>query len=88
MVDPILIPSHCTGSRAKRWSEIKVPDIKGVLKKAGNHGLKFGATVIRSQNGHVSLLNTARSDQEYTDGEVVQLSEWFDMFLFFFSEDP
>lgn len=87
MVDPILISSLFAGNSAKRWSEIKAPDVRGVLKKAADHGLNFGATVTRSQNGPISLLNTARSDREYTDGELVQLSEWFDRFLFFFSGD-
>lgn len=77
MKDPVLMWS-ATHSGNKRWSEIKLPDMFGVLKHAAAHGLNFGATFSRFANRKRSVLSVSRSDREIDDQEMELLATIFD----------
>lgn len=65
-----------------RWSEIALPDPRGVLKDARRHGLHFGVAISFDDpgpKGQRSFGSFARADREYTDEEVEVLKrklEW------------
>lgn len=76
-VDPILI--WCvTKSGDKRWSDIKMPDIRGVMKEAQKYGLNYGAAFSRKIENKRSIFTIAREDREFTDEEIFHLGERFD----------
>jgi LuxR family transcriptional regulator len=58
-----------------RWSSIPLPDPFGVMKKAANHGLKFGAVSSYGPITSRSIVGISRSDREFDDDELVQLRE-------------
>lgn len=61
---------------AIRWSEITLPDPRGVLKAATRHGLKYGIAVShfdREAGGQRSFGHFCRSDREFTDAEIAHL---------------
>ncbi|OUS05250.1 hypothetical protein A9Q96_12400 [Rhodobacterales bacterium 52_120_T64] len=75
-VDPVLI--WCvTKSGSKRWSDIKLPDIRGVMKEAHKHGLIYGAAFSRKSMNKRSFLTISRPDREFTDEEISHLEEKF-----------
>ncbi len=61
----------------KRWSEIKLPDLRGVMKAARRHDLNYGAAFARTQNAKKSILTLARPDREFTDEEMAFLGATF-----------
>lgn len=67
-----------------RWSECKLPDIRGVMGEAKRHGLAYGATFVEVVKGQRSFLSIARNDRELTDGEMEvlysRLRTWANMF--------
>lgn len=80
-IDPIVLNAMLYGNSDNRWSEIKLPDARGVWKKARVYGLVYGATFARTRLMNKSLLSVARDDREFTDEEMAALSTWFDGFL-------
>jgi len=73
--DPVMCWAY-TQEGVTRWSEIRMPDPKGVLAAAREHGLSFGVCVSlldRSLQGGRSLGLFLRSDREFTDMEMVLL---------------
>ncbi|MEZ5730813.1 MAG: LuxR family transcriptional regulator [Paracoccaceae bacterium] len=59
-----------------RWSEITLPDPRGVLREAAKHGLRYGVAVSfddPSPKGQRSFGSFARADREFTDDEVETL---------------
>lgn len=59
---------------ATRWSEIGLPDPFGIMKDAASHGLVYGVCV---SCGHITsrtVAGAARSDREFTDEEVAEIS--------------
>lgn len=76
-VDPILVWS-VTKSGNKRWSDIKLPDIRGVLKEARKYDLNYGAAFSRKVNNKRSFFTISRPDREFTDEEIQHLGERFD----------
>ncbi|MDS9469680.1 autoinducer binding domain-containing protein [Paracoccus sp. MBLB3053] len=56
-----------------RWSEISVPDNFGILEKACEHGLCYGATLVTRIGRRRSCLSAARPDREFTDAELSEL---------------
>lgn len=65
---------------AIRWSGIRLPDARGVLKEAAEYGMRFGAAISCAPvegNSQRSFATFARSDREYTDAELRELYERF-----------
>jgi LuxR family transcriptional regulator, quorum-sensing system regulator SdiA len=58
-----------------RWSRIPLPDPFGVMKKAANHGLQYGAVSSYGPITSRSIVGIARSDREFTDAELDHLKE-------------
>lgn len=79
-VDPVLVWS-VTKTGNKRWSDIKLPDIRGVMKEALAYDLRYGAAFSRKAVGKRSFLTISRSDREFTDEEMAFLSDKFDMMV-------
>lgn len=75
--DPILLHS-LTVATDRRWSEIKFPDARGMMKRAKEHGLAFGAVFSRKVSGKRTVLSVAREDRETSDDEMVALGLAFD----------
>ncbi len=57
-----------TGS--KRWSEIRLPDVRNVMKEARRFNMKYGAAFSQRHNATTSTLTVTRSDRELTDAEI------------------
>lgn len=64
-----------------RWSEVTLPDPRGVLKKAAEHGLKYGCTFSQKESNRRHLLSLARSDRELSDEEVEIGAKIFDKWV-------
>ena len=62
-------------SGSTRWSEITLPDPFGVMQKAAECGLTFGATVSCGKITSRTLVGVAASDREFTDAEIAEVSE-------------
>ncbi len=75
--DPVLL-WNIMNIGDRRWSEVKLPDIRGVMKEARKYELNFGASFSRSHRGKKSILTLARRDREYTDEEMAFLSATFE----------
>lgn len=79
--DPVMRWLH-SHSGAVRWSEIRLPDPRGVMKEARRHGLRFGAAICFDDpgpKGQRSFGSFARADREFTDDEIAVLAaklEW------------
>ena len=58
-----------------RWSEIPLPDPFGVMKKAAQHGLSFGAVSSYGPITSRSIVGISRSDREFTESELDRLKE-------------
>ncbi|WP_371153143.1 autoinducer binding domain-containing protein [Jannaschia sp. 2305UL9-9] len=58
-----------------RWSEITLPDPFGIMKKAGQHGLTYGAVVACGKITSRTIVGAARSDREFTDTELSDIEE-------------
>lgn len=61
---------------AVRWSEIDLPDPRGVLAAARLHGLNYGIAVSHvdpDSSGQRSFGHFCRSDREFTDAEIAHL---------------
>lgn len=76
-VDPVLI--WCvTKTGNKRWSDIKLPDLRGVMKEARKFDLNYGAAFSRKLMNKRSFLTISRPDREFTDEELEHLGDKFD----------
>ena len=77
IADPILI--WCvTKTGNKRWSDIKLPDLRGVIKEAKKCSLNYGAAFSRKLANKRSFLTISRPDREFTDEELAHLGDKFD----------
>ncbi|MGB3556496.1 MAG: autoinducer binding domain-containing protein [Jannaschia sp.] len=76
MGDPVLMwMSMNSGTR--RWSDIKLPDVRGVLKRAEEKGLRYGLALSVKKGRKRSICSVARSDRELTDAEISHVSAKF-----------
>lgn len=75
--DPVLL-WNIMNVGDRRWSEVRLPDIRGVMKEARKYNLNYGASFSRSQKGKKSILTLGRADREYTDEEMAFLSATFE----------
>ncbi|SMR81315.1 LuxR family transcriptional regulator [Aliiroseovarius halocynthiae] len=74
VLDPILLWAlFKTGDY--RWSGVPIPDFRRFMRKAAEHGLKYGACFCRSSGHHHSLISVSRADREYTEMEMLRISE-------------
>jgi len=76
VADPIFYWTLVSRGR-KRWSEIALPDVAGVLNAAKEHGMHYGGVFSERRGGRRSFLTVARSDRELEEPEMVALSELF-----------
>ncbi len=74
--DPVVLWS-LTNDGARRWSDIKVPDIRGVFRAARPFGLRYGVCISISSERGKSVLSASRDDRELTDMEIQFLTEGF-----------
>lgn len=58
-----------------RWSDIKQADPAGVMQRAAQHGLAFGAAICMDTEAGPILGGFARHDRELHEGELRQLHE-------------
>lgn len=71
-------------SGAKRWSDVGIADSEGVLLEAAEHGLKFGVAVSvvdADDPGIRSFGNFCRSDREFDEHEMTEISERLELFF-------
>lgn len=70
---------------AIRWSDIKFPDVRDIMKDAAEHGLVYGATAVTKVGRGRSFISLARSDREVTDHELEYVHEriklWAKLFV-------
>ena len=78
MGDPILMWA-LTCSGVKRWSDINVPDIRGVMRRASSAGLRYGAALSVKNGRKRSILTVARADREIEDQELDRLAAKFEL---------
>lgn len=66
-----------------RWSDITLPDMRGVMKEARKFGMNFGMVTSREDANRRSFLSASRTDREFTDAEVAllvgQFNRWVDV---------
>ena len=65
-------------THAIRWSELKAPDPRNVMRRAAQHGLIYGATFVSQYDRRRSFLSVARADREITDHEMQMLDGMLD----------
>lgn len=58
-----------------RWSAITLPDPFGVMEKAAECGLNFGATVSCGKITSRTLVGVAAREREFTDAEIADVAE-------------
>lgn len=61
----------------KRWSEIRIPDIRGLMKRARAHDLNYGLVCSLKRNGQRSFVTAARADREFLDTEIAEIQSMF-----------
>lgn len=74
--DPILVWA-VGNSGSRRWSEIKLPDIRGMMTEACLFDLNYGAVFSRKNGQKRSFLTMSRKDREFTDTELEVIDEKF-----------
>ncbi|WP_299655638.1 autoinducer binding domain-containing protein [uncultured Jannaschia sp.] len=74
--DPVLLWSF-VNSGVKRWSEIKLPDPRGVMNAALKFDLRYGAVFSVKKGRKRSVLSVARGDRELTDDEIADINGRF-----------
>ncbi|AUH66815.1 LuxR family transcriptional regulator [Paracoccus zhejiangensis] len=68
---------------AIRWSEVKIPDMRGVMPEARKFGLNYGVAISRKVARKRSFLTISRADREFRDDEILttqaKFSLWNDL---------
>lgn len=59
---------------ACRWSALPIPDPFNILRDAADFGLVFGLTVSFGPISSRTIASFARSDREFTDDEIAEIS--------------
>ncbi len=81
-LDPINLWTFSRSGRW-RWSEVNLPDVRGVLVEAQKFGLRYGAIFSQMRGFKRSLLSVAREDREFSDSEIevidAKFGSWTDM---------
>lgn len=79
--DPIFLWIVSRDNGCARWSEVKTPDLRGVMEKARRHQINYGMVFTRHVNGTKSFLSMARSDREFTDEELSSYNARFNLWV-------
>lgn len=87
VADPIFYWTLVSRGR-KRWSEIALPDVAGVLNSAKKHGMHYGGVFSERRGGRRSFLTAARSDRELEEPEMIILSAIFNAWVEILSARP
>lgn len=75
-MDPVFVWAIAkTGSC--RWSEINLPDVKGIMEQAAAFGLRYGVVFAEGVGDTRAFLAAGRADREYEDKEIALLGEHF-----------
>lgn len=78
--DPVLVWT-IAHSGVKRWSEITLPDVRGILKRAEKFDLRYGAVFSKKTSRKRSFLTVSRADRELTDIEMETLKVKFEIWV-------
>ena len=78
--DPILVWA-VGNSGNKRWSEIRLPDIRGMMEEAKAYDLNYGVVFSRKSDFKRSFLTIARADREFTNTEIEIIGEKFSVWV-------
>lgn len=67
-----------------RWTDVKFPDPRGIMKEARKYGMNYGATFVTKMDRKRSFMSVARPDRELDDAEMIllhsKLEFWAKMF--------
>jgi LuxR family transcriptional regulator len=78
-VDPVFMWAISSTGHS-RWSEVNLPDVKGILTEAKPYGMAYGTIFSQVLEGNRSFLSIARDDRELTDDEIqdmnVKFTKW------------
>ena len=78
--DPILVWA-VSKSGHRRWSEITLPDIRGVMRESRVFNLNYGAVFSKKSDHKRSFLTISRDDREFTDTELEIIGEKFAVWI-------
>lgn len=78
MGDPILM-WMTMNSGALRWSDIRLPDMRGILDRAKRYDLRYGLAVSVKKGRKRSICTIARSDRELTEAEIGHVAARFEV---------
>jgi LuxR family transcriptional regulator len=82
--DPIAMWTM-THEGADRWSNVRIPDIRGVMSAAKKFKLNYGLAISRKVAGKRSFLTLSHPDREFTNEEIARCTTkfnlWTDMVL-------
>lgn len=82
--DPIAVWT-ITHDGAVRWSEVKIPDVRGVMSHARRYKLNYGVAISRKVAGKRSFLTLSHPSREFTDQEILmaqtKFTLWTDLVL-------
>ena len=76
--DPVLTWALVTDGY-RRWSEIKIPDLRHILTRGASFGLKYGVVFSVKKGRKRSFLTIARKDRELTDSEIDRINTKFEL---------
>lgn len=61
-----------------RWSEVRIPDLRGVMRAAKRYRLNYGVAISRKVGGKRSFLTLSHPDREFTDEEIGRCAAKFE----------
>ncbi|WP_187793593.1 autoinducer binding domain-containing protein [Paracoccus amoyensis] len=76
--DPIAVWT-ITNDGAVRWSEVRIPDVRGVMRHARRYKLNYGMAISRKVAGKRSFLTLSHPDREFTDQEIATAATKFNL---------
>lgn len=74
MQDPV-VQWGFENTGAIRWRELRDQDTRGVMAQAAQYGMKYGITFSTMQGKSRSVGGFARSDRDFLDVEIEELSD-------------
>jgi len=82
--DPIAMWTM-THDGSARWSEVRIPDLRGVMTAARRFRLNYGVAISRKVAGKRSFLTLSHPDREFSDEEIAYCAArfhlWTDLVL-------
>ncbi|WP_297932598.1 LuxR family transcriptional regulator [uncultured Brevundimonas sp.] len=83
--DPVVLWMLSRDEGHTRWSSIRIPDMRGVMKRAKVFGIVYGVIFTRMVGEKRSFLSMTRPDREFTDEEIqdylARFNLWVDLVL-------